>query len=1610
LPTPYLSRLKLEKELEKKARALREKKEKCDGLMESIDQYLSILDGITDLKGIQEEYAKGKNLYDLKEYDNAIEIFEKVKKELADKLRAVYGEEKAKIEEILDLISGEDVAKIKADLKEGEEKLDEDPIKSFEILKNVKERLDNVIEENVSHVIRELREVMGTIEGMEWVREEVDKIKGADADTLLSLKKIKDRAENEIKKRIDDYLEKTNKIIEIASSAHFNLPVDKSTEGKIRELIDSGNYEAAIRVAKEYEENAKKAFDFFFKKLHQIATRIVEEGKSMEVDVSEPEKLLEESKKKYGEEDFEGAVNYIRKATETAEKLKFQRVMDVIKKARDVFLEAKEQGIDINPFLKRIDNARNFLKIGKHKKAYDIVLETLDMVERRKDLYKQLKEEVKRIKHVLEDLEKENIILEGADDTVKRIEEELENNAENAEKMLNELRAAIKMGLRDIAQTLYGEIEKIISMAEEEKIVLEDLKLALNDAKSQISDENYKEAILALRKIEEEIYVRIEEHLKEIEEKVSKYEDSKLKEAIAKAHEYLAAGDIENVMKELKNIREITFEIEGRKYAERINKMKEEVEFLRSAGGNVTEVMSYIERAEVALKKKDIVKAEDYISRGEEAIKSLENLVSKDVFDSAKIIAAAAKRLGVNIGKHGIMDLLKKAKESIEKEDFKSAIKYSVEARELAKDLRDRAEKAYSQLVNAAKKVAKLKEMGADVSEVAKLLVNAKRKFEENNFEEAEKLSIECIKKTEAMENKAKVEHIRRELDSLGKVMRELGLGNEFKRKTKEFYNRYEELKFDGLPELGEKVLSELREHVETILTDYIGKIETDIYDAKGKGYELNINLEDLENAKDLFIKRKYLDALYILKKLESQIASVYERNEKMEEIRGKIKKYIDMAISLGIDVKQYRQALEDLSKLTNMKKAEVEANKIIKDIEQALYKKVRSLIMKVEKELDAMRRRGEDVTAPENILNRAKASLKEKNYVDALNKVMNAVGEIEKYEIQKNTAYGILKRLEVKIKAMQKILPPEIIKEYDYAKKLFLKGLYEQSIERSMKVSDKVSEIERIINYIKEKNKQIREMVMKAHRLGMDVKDVLRLFNQAKEEFRNLHYQESLKLVDQCYTEAKLLMIDAVNKYKSAYGKMVTLIKRLGMEDKFKEDMREMDRLFEEGDYDKIKVKLSEMKKALNKSLAELSDRIMKEFQTKKRLFKEMNVDPGIDLEAADMKLRELKAKDYTKFFEYAAMLNEKMEDHMPNLIKKKIDELKGLLDKYEKYGVNMDEYHSKLYDILSMMEEKDYDEIFAMLQEVEDNFNRYLDEYVKNLRDKVIKRLGEYSEEVAREYADRIERMRSVGNYEEAIRIYREANDFIGRYKVFMEDFSKKVEEVKDRLRFALSMGLKVGDLISRLKEIEEKAPLDMEKAKLDLEDLKSKLNAAIDSLEPELDIDLEIGEKTDGKYHAKLIVENKGNAEAQNIVINIKGAYMVKDPVELLKIEKGTREEVDVFLEPGKGDSINITAQYSRFDGKEYTAFFEVQISKEERKTEEEGEIQKESEASDRGYHIAKVNEKVKCSLCRGTILPAMNLDVVICDNCGAIYHVPCAKRIKKCKVCGQEFKFD
>ncbi len=55
--------------------------------------------------------------------------------------------------------------------------------------------------------------------------------------------------------------------------------------------------------------------------------------------------------------------------------------------------------------------------------------------------------------------------------------------------------------------------------------------------------------------------------------------------------------------------------------------------------------------------------------------------------------------------------------------------------------------------------------------------------------------------------------------------------------------------------------------------------------------------------------------------------------------------------------------------------------------------------------------------------------------------------------------------------------------------------------------------------------------------------------------------------------------------------------------------------------------------------------------------------------------------------------------------------------------------------------------------------------------------------------------------------------------------------------------------------------------------------------------------------------------------------------------------------------------------------------------------------------KGYELSKAEGTEKCALCRGKIFK--DTDMVTCAKCGATYHLQCAKRVGKCRICGTVF---
>ncbi len=1590
MPTPYLSRLKLEKELEKRAKSLREKKSRCENYMKKIEELMNKLERYLDTEAPGAIFEEARKYYDMREYDEALKKFEDVEEKLTKMGRELYSKKKAQIEKILGQMQGEEAREIREELKKADDAIKESPVEGLRMLESIEERIEKIAEAEFEARKLSILEKIGGLQGFEWVRESIEGIKERGFKAIAALEKIEKEAVEKIREEMEALISKADKLIEVATSAHYRFAVDEEEKENALKLFGEGNYEEALASARAYYESTKKNFVGFFNKLLGISRMIVEEGKMMDMDMSAQWKMLEEAEMYLKNEEFEKALESLRKATDEAENIKLQRVMEVIREIRDKFLEAKKRDIDIKPYMKMIENAKNLLKIGRHKRAYDLVREAINMLDRRLNLYEQLENELKNLKGILEDLRKENIILEGVDERIEEIEKLLEEDVERAEKKIDELKGVIKINLRDIASTLYNELSDILTKAESTGLDVPEIRSEMEKIEEMMKDEIYKEAIVTLREVEDEVYDAIYNYLSSQLETVDKYGEEGMLKKRDEIKDMLERGEIKKALSEFAALQKMIYEMEDRKYRTRIEEIEKEIAFLEKEGINVVELRGYLERAKRELERKNIELVESYLSKADALAKKSKSLNAIELYNSVKTLAKGVKKIGVDVDKSEIGNAIKELNGAMDARDYEKVISLARELREKIKSIRERALEAKSVIAEVESAVNEMRKNGMDISPLKEDLDTLQSLLEEGRFDEIMEKTRKLKERMKALELRSRAERIKDNVEKLRDILKECGRLKEYKGIINKFLKSYARESREKIISDGEAVLKALNYELEKILKGRVNTLEKELNKFKSRGFYVISEMEELKNVKEEMLRGDYVSAYERIKALERKLEDMRKREKKLQDINELLREKLNFAASLGIDVEEYEKRISDIYLSRNYREMEEKVNELIKEIGSRLKEKLEGLIADVEKELDAMRKRGEDVTAPESLLTKARSQLAAGNHRKALNYIVSAMGEIENFEMQRVTAFGILRRIEDKIKKMKALLPRDLIKAYQDAKSLFLKGDYQASIERSMEVNEKLWDIERITEKIKERNSQIKELVVKAHRAGMDVKNVLKLFNQAKAEYQKLHYTEAYRIVEECYQEARKLIQELLGKYEEIYKGSLKLIQEAGLEDYFKDALDAIESLFEKEDIEALKVKLSSLNEELKEKIESKVEDMMKSFREMAQLVKEMVGENVLNMEEEESRLNELKEKSLAEFTKYYEELMKKMESALLDGVRKRIEEFNRELGKYEKAGINVNEYYEKSAELLSKLGAENYREIYVSLQDMVKAFNSFAQEYFRSYVNNIVEKVSKYSRDMASEFKERMEKLIKEGRYEELPGVVEAADRFIADYKLNVQDLNRKVREIKELLVRANKIGYDIRGYTEELKNVLGSIKNVKDTIKK-VEEIHSRLSEALEKLEPKITLSLELRGKVDTRYQAQIKVKNEGDVDALNVRISVDGELRSEKPVELSSIKKGSEEAVDVFLVPGEGKEVTLEAVYTRFDGKEYSSTQKLKV-----------------ELKKKGFRVEKNKSKVKCSFCRGTILPGM--DIVICENCGAVYHLPCARRAGKCVKCGTLFNFE
>jgi len=208
------------------------------------------------------------------------------------------------------------------------------------------------------------------------------------------------------------------------------------------------------------------------------------------------------------------------------------------------------------------------------------------------------------------------------------------------------------------------------------------------------------------------------------------------------------------------------------------------------------------------------------------------------------------------------------------------------------------------------------------------------------------------------------------------------------------------------------------------------------------------------------------------------------------------------------------------------------------------------------------------------------------------------------------------------------------------------------------------------------------------------------------------------------------------------------------------------------------------------------------------------------------------------------------------------------------------------------------------------------------------------------------------------------------------------------------AKKYGVDVSSAEKMLKEAVEMVDKDPEKANELLSSTGEEIKRITGQLTPKLELEIKADALEKGQWKGAILsVKNSGNAPVKNVHVEVMGDIEVEGMKDIEELGKGSTAELPVKIMAMKEGEIKVESILTgkrTFDGKDFEF------------TSEETLKTKEKVMPRAPPKELTAEKEEKCAFCNGKIKPGMKM--VVCGKCGATYHVPCAKRAEKCKVCG------
>jgi tetratricopeptide (TPR) repeat protein len=1111
----------------------------------------------------------------------------------------------------------------------------------------------------------------------------------------------------------------------------------------------SGNYLKSLQLAKQLEQRAKEATQNkrLAEEERDALQKFIDLCEESDVDLGGVDKLLSEFSASINAKDYQSAIGHARKAMESARNAYIQKVADV--------------GDSVDAILKLIKDPE-----AESKGA-------LEMLEKSKDLV-------------------------------------MKDDLQGAMKQARSAYDAAERTFHEYFSLRFSQAQEAINQAkdmDEDVSLFEDL---LNRSKAALEKQDYESGISQLT----EALEGAGENIKgQIEEGISKADD------ISRAGQDIGA-DMERVTSHIERARAA---LEGLRYrdalsyskraeseaekaissrlTDQIRDIRDGIKSMKTVDEDSKETRDLLDKAQEAIREKDYSEAISSFKDANKKIRDIHFQAVLGVIAKAKDKFVLAKKVGVDMSK--AIELLNKSRASLRKDEFEKAIRLAEESEDAVGTALQLFYRARDELVELTKVIKLMKSLGQDIQGVKLHLDEAKKAFENRDYEKSSKALSEGIST-----GRNKIHEIVVSKTDMADGAIKLGksIGAELAEAEMVFQKAAESMTGEDLAmsiKLAEESLDAANSAITSALNTRLRSLEEFIDGFEKKDDSMNGVRDQIAMARKHVEAGEFEETNEIISGVTTSLENV--GREECERLMTMVREKLDVAESIGVDTKTIEESLSEIDGLLESKSYDDAMAKIkgaMDGADQASFRSLQAEFSSIKDTMEEAKALEMDVSDIKDRLTEARTKAESQYYRESYDltvAIKSAISDrVSKHDAIKEKirrAEGLIQEA-AKSKADVSGLDGSL-KE---AIGIFEEGRFD---EAEGKLDTLIDETEkRLAMYLAAKlilaSKESLELSV-SH--GIDVEEAQDLLSKAKDEMKDKNYDVALELSKKSSEMATAALAIGVDEQIKDVRRIVAEAKNVSMDtvgpDKLVDKAVE---LAKEGDYTGALKCVDSAREDVD-HVRNLNAQATAEIKSARAGLKEaemLNMDIGKPREMLEQAVEALTRHQYAIAIELAKKSSETSVEIAKTSVWKTLEEFKDRIDRASEEGVYVGTAERCVAEGIEAYNDKRYHEALNLAMKCETEMERaelqrdISSKAVENARKKISDaKLDGITAESAIELVEKAEQLLAKGRYTDALAAAIESGDAL--------------HEVRERFDGARIEFSAVREQIERLKKVD-------------------------------------------------------------------------------------------------------------------------------------------------------------------------------------------------------------